>query len=611
MRSTARHVAGAVLLLSLLGGCASRSGSARFDEGFTPEWSVKLQVHDMSIVDVAPDGQQVMVTSRPGDRNLEVLSGTSGRPVWRERENLGSRILREGVSIGGMRAADFQPASYQYVRLESAGVVLIFDYSLTSDIIRARDMISGRQLWEVREHPWSREKYQSAVMGAAGRLLGAGRIGAGATVGVVGGVVTDALAIEDLLVPLPRGDGFLFKHLGGLACFDALTGEKRWNIDRFGGGGLRDVTELPDGDLIITSRWISLLAGLGDSPHHIARVDPRSGEVRWLVSYSVDGWQFAEYELPTHVEVHGDRLLVHRVHTQIFDLNTGAVIYRHVAFPSPEGGRMFAVVDGIFYAVANPLLEDPPTLAVYFNSFLPSYLRAVNLADGSVRWESEENRSLIHGIEVAGDRLVVAASGAIMGGGDGILALDRADGRLLWKSADFNQPSLRQRVSLRDRIDGVGRVSNLLIDNSTVYAASAIELHALDLASGSPRFTIDYRQKNLGLIHRLHDGGQEILVVSTDGLDLLDRATGSATFSTTRGRITGYFFAGDNLFIRRSQQLSVVRPAARTVVASAHLRPPGEQVVGNMWDGIHVSSDGALLFALDTGGTLTKYRLVR
>jgi outer membrane protein assembly factor BamB len=610
VRDITMHGVGSVLLLCLLPGCASLNRSAHFDEGFTPEWSVKLDVQDMSIVDVAPDGRQVMVTSRPGDRNLQVLSGANGRQVWRERESLGSRLLRGGINVGGFTAADFQPDSYQYARLESAGVVLIFDYSLTSDVIRARDMTSGRELWELRDHPWTREKYGSAVASVAGRLLGAGQVGAAAATGVVGGAMTTAISISDLLVPLPRVDGFLFKHLGGLACFDALTGKKRWEINSFKGGGIRDVTELPDGDLIITSRYVGLLDGLGD-PHHIARVDPHSGAVRWLVAYSVDGWQSVEYELPTHVEVHGNRLLVHRVHTQIFDIDTGALIYRHLAFPLPDGERKFVVADGVFYAVVNPVLEDPPVIAVYINSPLPTYLRAVDLAAGTVRWESEQNRSHIFGVGIAGDRLVVAASGAIMGGGNGILAFDRADGRLRWKSADFDQPSLRQQFSLRDRIDGVGRVSNLLIDNGTVYAASATALYALNLTDGSPRFTVNYREKDLGLVHRLYDAGEEILVVSTDGVDLLDRATGSATFNTPRGRITGYVFAGDNLFLRRGHQLSVVRPAARTVVASARTRRPSAMIFGNLWDGIHVSDDGALLFVLDDDGRLARYRLAR
>jgi outer membrane protein assembly factor BamB len=610
MRNITGPGVGCALLLSLLAGCASLNRSARFDEGYAPEWSVKLDVRDMSIVDVAPDGRQVMVTSRPGDRNLQVLNGASGRQAWRERESLGSRILRGGIDVGGLTAADFQPDSYQYARLESDGVVLIFDYSLTSDVIRARDMTSGRELWELREHPWSREKYSSAVGNVAVRLLGAGRTGAAVATEVAGGVVTAGISIKDLVVPLPRGDGFLFRHLGGLACFDSRTGEKRWEIDTFRGGGIRDVTELPDGDLIITSVWVNLLAGIGD-PHHIVRVDPRSGAVRWLASYSVDGWQNAEIELPTHVEVHGDRLLVHRVHTQIFDINTGAVIYRHVAYPLPDGESRFVVGDGVFYAMVNPLLENPPAIAVYINSHLPTYLRAVDLAAGTVRWESEESQSQIHGIGLAGNRLVVAASGAIIGGGHGVLAFDRADGRLLWKSADFDQPSLRQHFSLRDRIDGVRRVSNLLFDNGTVYAASGTALYALNLADGSPRFTVNYREKDFGLVHRLYDAGEEILVVSTDGVDLLDRATGSATFSTPRGRISGYFFGGDNLFLRRGEQLSVVRPAARTVVASARTRRPSAMIFGNLWDGIHVSEDGALLFVLDDGGTLARYRLAR
>ena len=158
------------------------------------------------------------------------------------------------------------------------------------------------------------------------------------------------------------------------------------------------------------------LAGIGD-PHHIARVDATSGEVRWLSSYSVDGWTDEEISLPTHVEVHGDRLIVHRVHTQVFDLETGDVVYRHLAYPSPEGEQRFVVGDGIFYAIVNRLLDDPPGFAIYFLSPPPTHVRAVDLTDGTVVWESEENRSALHGVDLAGDLLLVAGSGEIMWSG--------------------------------------------------------------------------------------------------------------------------------------------------------------------------------------------------
>jgi hypothetical protein len=41
------------------------------------------------------------------------------------------------------------------------------------------------------------------------------------------------------------------------------------------------------------------------------------------------------------------------------------------------------------------------------------------------------------------------------------------------------------------------------------------------------------------------------------------------------------------------------------------LRPLEERIFGNLWDGVHVSDDGALLFVLDDRSMLARYRVAR
>jgi outer membrane protein assembly factor BamB len=599
----------AITALALtLAGCASasRGGSTK---GIEREWAVKLQLQELSTVDVAPDGGHVLVAPRLSERNLNVLNGQSGARVWREREGLRRQLL-SNTEVGSLRGADFEPSSYQYVPLPASRIVLISDYTATTDVIRARDLASGKELWQIRDHPWT-PKVQQAIVGAVANklvlsLLRSGATDAARVAAVVGDAATQSAHISDLIQPLPSGDGVLLKHLGGLACFDLRTGTKRWNIAEFTGGGLRHVAQLPDGDIVVTAGVVATLADIA-APHRIARIDPVSGDVRWLSTFAVDGWADADYDLPTLVEAHGNRLIVHRVHTQVFDLETGAVLYRHAAYPSLEGKHRLAVADGILYALVNPLLEQPPVFDVYTGP-LPTYLRAIDLADGRVLWESERTNSNVHSITIAGDRLLVAASGELAPGGHGIVALNRGDGRILWKSPTFDQPPVLRRVSLAERVAPVW-VSNMIVSDSVIHAASATTLYALRVEDGSAKTTVNHRGQDLGMVHRIHDAGAQVMVIGTDGLALYGKADGALGFRTPRGRVSDYSLAGAHVFLRRGNQLTIVRPAAGRVVAQVRLQPPSGSVFGNVSRGAFVPEDGQSLFVLDKNHMLARFRL--
>ena len=607
MRTFRKSVPAITLLVLTLTGYAPTNLGAQ-TRGLERVWAVNLSLQDMSVVDVAPDGGHVMVAPRLSERNLSVLSGLSGARLWRERDSFGRQFL-SNMEVGGVRGAEFEPSSYQYVRLPKSGIVLISDYSAKMDVIRARDLVSGKEIWSIRDHPWTQKFQRAAESAIMGRL--AARVLA-KTDGSTKVEQIELAHISDLLHPLPSGDGVLLRHLGGLACFDLRTGEKRWNIAQFTGDGIRNVTQLPDGDIVVTAGLVTKQSEgaikILVPPHPIVRIDPVSGDVRWLTTYAVDGWVDPDVNIPTHVEAHGNRLIVHRVHTQVFDMETGELIYRHVAYPSLAGKHRLAVADGILYAVVNPQLETPPRMFETSSGPPPTYLRAIDLADGRVLWESERSSSNIHGISITGDRLLVAASGAIAPDGHGIIALARGDGRLLWKSPGFDQPTKQRRWSFAERIAPVW-VSNMLIGDTAVYAASGTKLYALSAADGSVLATANHDVQDLGLVHRIHEAGEQVMVIGTDGLALYGKADGSLAFKTPRARVSDYSIAGAHVFLRRGNNLTIVHPATGSMTAQMRLAPPSGIIFGNVTSGLYVPDDGQSIFVLDKKHTLTRFRL--
>ena len=131
------------------------------------------------------------------------------------------------------------------------------------------------------------------------------------------------------------------------------------------------------------------------------------------------------------------------------------------------------------------------------------------------------------------------------------------------------------------------------------------------MVDGSVLATANHHEHDLGLVHRIYEAGEQVMVIGTDGLALYGKADGSLAFKTPRARVSDYSIAGARVFLRRGNQLTVVHPATGSIVAQVRLNPPSGMIFGNVANGVYVADDGQSLFVLDKKQTLARFRLAK
>ena len=620
-----RAARGAVVLL-FLAVVASGCGSAA--KTTLPEaWSAN--VGDASMVYVEPNREDVVVAEQ---KDIAIIEGASGRRVYGEREGFSlRRIIRESVEVGSLTLADLSAEGFSFAFLEQQGLVLVFDYTASDDIIRAIDLASGEEIWRQTGYRWSLQKYQ-AVGGqltmAALRNVG---FGAAVATGAVAAEMTRQRYTQLLVAPLPEEDAMLLKTVGALKKVDLTTGDEVWSVDGVEGSSLLHTQALPGGDILLLATYSSLLEGLSGGKDLI-RLDPESGEIRWETSYRTSAGEIREVQVTdTHV------LLVHTDgELEAYTLQSGERTLRTSTGWGLSQANVGPSDEDPVYLTAVPLVEDG---VVYAARGRPNatgrgdvVVRAYDLASGEELWTSDplERFDDLRDIVRVGDLII--GRGTNSGGSDGVVrsslwgpdayhrvaAWRIGDGSLAWTSdLDGGQTSM---AAVDRRFGSYSRPAQLAlaVDAGRLFTVSDTALVAFRAADGTPMGSAALPAETLDEPTLLIDHGEHLGVLHDGGMSFYEKsnlASGATSVVPFQNGVVSYQQAGPYLFaatqarLRESRKaLHVVSLPEQRLVGTLNLESATPRA-GNLLNGFAVTEGGRAVYVLDDEGTLRKYRV--
>jgi outer membrane protein assembly factor BamB len=287
-----------------------------------------------------------------------------------------------------------------------------------------------------------------------------------------------------------------------LQCIDVTTGEKVWTISRNKQGQMNDVPRewaervtgkkaKSDQDvLLIPEGWPTSVRGVFPDFERnqfvisivkpsiyvnykrknfeggAMAVDMKTGKVNWV--YVLPEKAKAKYSFSS-LSINGDVGVmdwagVHAISLVDGSEKSSAIFERK----GPKNGLAATLIEeGVAYVVAK------------------EGIKAVEIASGQIKWESEKIKGLLTETQIAGDKLVARLGGNFEEkpgkmkdfGPYGVTVLDKASGKVL---TDFKK--LNKKVNL---------VTPLHIQDNTVYYGTRNSFRALDLATLDFKFTTD------------------------------------------------------------------------------------------------------------------------
>lgn len=546
------------------------------------------------ITEMLQDGSRVVVGN---PRNFAFLDGATGEAIATKGEDFFNSI-RVSVNLKVTSASGFAADTYVLLTLDKARTLLVFDYQYGTETVTALDIDSGEELWRSNQFKYSFEKYRPAVNAVSRGLLeplarAIDRKNGGKTE-VIEPTLEERLTdeykfVRNLVVPTADGSAFYFKTFEGVFLVDAKSGKVHWSLPGFQGQALSQVIELPDGDvLLLSGDSVFLTGGSSMFTHHLARVHGKSGKLRWMSEQSgkwVNGMTVA-----------GDHIVVAASPLQVFHLKSGKKLWENdvhgfqgLEVPLP------IVTKNAVYVYGNTLRESDRKVHLG----IPHMLKKHELKTGKVLWESDETKSRIDHMQLHGDRLLLSGAGDWFGGNGGLLTFDAANGKLAWKSPQFeNLPFIYRGVD----------ASAPLVDGDTVFIAGPKTLYAFALKNGEPRFTRDLQGHGVGLTQGVAQTAGHVVVVSRQGVIGL-RKDGEAAYTIKLPDVESIQPGHDYLMLRhvkRDNGISIVDLASGSCQTIYY--PIGEQpVLGALAGWSTVTPDGRHVLALDKARELKRY----
>jgi outer membrane protein assembly factor BamB len=629
----------ALLGALLIAGCGSAAKTT-----LPTAWSAN--VRDATTVYVEPNREDVVLAE---EKNLTVLDGETGERLYGERERLSlGRLVRESVSVGNISLASMSAKGFSFAFLDEQGVVLVFDYNESEDIIRAIDLETGTERWRQEGYRWSLQKYQA--VGAELAMVALLNVGVGAAVATsaVAAEVTRQRYTQLLVTPLPGQDAVMLKTVGALKGVDLATGEEQWSIEGIDGSSLRHTAALPGGDVLLVVNYASILEGLSGGKEML-RIDPEAGEVVWRTPYSESARDVRE------VRVLGEHaFLVHEdgeiegfdIESGTRTLKTGTGFGRIRPVPATwsdkddqqgGGGTGLRVQevgpedrDATVYLTSVPVVEDGTVYAprgpnVRAAGRPDMAVRAYDVASGEVRWTSDplERFDDLRDLTRTGDlilgRAVHYGSGTL-GKSDPhqrVAAWRVRDGSLVW---DLEMPHKGNAAVVTRELLSESRPErlNLVLDGDRVFTTSDTSVVALDVASGEVRAAGSLPEDALGPPALLMDRGDALAIVHDEGMSFVVKdslAAGPVAQIAFENPIVsireedGHLFVAAQNNLRSSKKgLYVIDLAGRRLLGTLNLEDATRRA-GNLLDGFVVTADGRALYTLSENGTLTKYRV--
>lgn len=436
------------------------------EKSFPPQFFDYFLSADQKDVYLSPDGMRLFINS---DLRYQILSASTGdilaegKHVNKQNAGIASIFgMLKNKSLNREDAIDkarFDEGT-EYMVFPEENVILILDWNLDDNILKAIDLESGDVLWETNRYRYSASsasQYVDLMLGMANvgqlrRNRPADIARANARLqgyGTQTGISQDASpAALGFLTPMPGTGLCLFRVQDSHVAIDLKTGEEQWLYDqRKINIGFADMAE--DGTLIVVNFHSSFFKS---NDRLILKIDPQTGKEIWATEHLSNFRAGRTYLV-------GDRLVCDYYGAEVFDLENGQRVFLTIdekivkrqnavttAFMSDAtGGRGTASIASPSVVEGNHLYASVFKLGKkrYANDgSSKAIILKYDLQSGDLIWESEKLSVGTNLNFVSKDHVFVRKGKAL--GKSSLIILDTESGNLLNETASIDGFIYRQ-----------------------------------------------------------------------------------------------------------------------------------------------------------------------
>lgn len=555
--------------------------SAAAQEEFPTVWEGQFDNRATVLSVCNSDGSYILGT----DEDQCTLLDANAKVLW-------STKYKELTNKEGVKSAEIQNIYF------GPDLLFLFDKKIGKDKITVVDIRAGKALWTT-------DQYQDLT--------------------------------EENIEYISDLDAFFFSLKNSTVLVNARTGERIWETDKFKGsvGGftyLKDRNEL----LMVNYKPNGLAALFSGFKNQLIRINALNGEVKWSTNF----FGIVEREAVTRkslvgIFMKGNKVFLQLDGLQVFNYEDGKMLWNAVYETDeaakngifnrgPHGGRVMK--GGIYGAIADPIFSDDAVFLVLGSEKIKNkFVAKYDIETGQKIWESEKisKADAMPEIHLEDGRLVCQIGGLvnqqtverklekgpygdveriyynyewIFLGSYGILALDPATGKQVWRSEKFDK-----------------RISNLVFGEGMVFAGSGDEFYGFDVKTGEMKINVDHAKGKVGKTMWAFDNGDNVALVCDNGMAAYSKKDGSKIYNTDKFRgVTCYHHVGNRFFLRKDNGNSntVAAVDLKTGEILGTLKSKGKGGGGIYGDGIDITSDGEFVFAF-RGKNVEKHRVAK
>lgn len=427
----------------------------------------------------------------------------------------------DGATVWTKRFKDVAPGLGkidEQIPMWESNVVFLFDRKMGKDKIACVDLESGNFLWMT-------DKYQDVT--------------------------------EDNVVYISEMDAFAVSTKTALTMIKARTGEEIWTTTKFK-GVVGAYTVSTDNHIVMLNYKPSALASLfAGFKNQIAKINMANGDVVWDQTYiGLAEKKVVTREPTARLRLVAGKVFLYLMGLQVYDFNTGAQQWSAAfdadlnVLSSPAGAKRF----GCYGVVADPLIMENDVYVIDMKDKKHQYIKKYDLNTGKLMWTSPEieGAKALPGLYFVDGTLVLQIGGVIECQAyiyqrtrqpdgsysiterwtvyyrnvkpNGVQAYNATNGEKLWESERFKKG-----------------ITNGFPAGDKFIVSSGKALYSLDLKTGKENVEIALGDDDIGLVQKIIDYNDRVLVVGEKGLSTHTKTDGKLMNS---GRWKSGDFAG-------------------------------------------------------------------
>ncbi|WP_316830519.1 PQQ-binding-like beta-propeller repeat protein [Pedobacter aquatilis] len=526
------------------------------------------------------------------DDNSATVLNAEGKPLWDGDY--------KKLTTNKTNTADFQ----YYIHSANGGYLFLFDRrKMGTDRIAVLDVATGKELW-------NSENYQNLLPKD----------------------MTEDSEVETVKY-IAELDAFMIAQKDGLNMLNAKTGEKIWETKLFKGSVGKYIYDKASNQIVMVNFKPTALAALFSGfKNQLVKINAANGEILWDATFR----GVVEKELVTRkaivdLNIVGDKLFMWMDGIQCFNLANGQKIW-DVTYENDISKSSNGILGAgkkrtsYYHGIADPIYTDNAVYIVIMgNADRSKFVEKHDLQTGKLIWTSEKitGAFVMPNIYKTGNRVMVQvggkvevqelrweeassgaslAMGALMGGGgsskqwvpyifydykaqkNGILSLDDATGKTVWRSEKFDK-----------------RITDMIIDNDkTVFVGDGDEFYSYNIETGNQLFDVKHNDAKVGRATDVIDFGDDVVVLSEKGLASYKKSDGKRNYASEKIKGVDYFYhIGDNYFLRdqRNSKNIIYGIDMTNGETKGMVESKGKGGSPKYGDGIDITADGEYIFA--------------